>query len=436
MSASPGASGGAASAGTARPGGADLVVTGERIVTDGRANTSAVGVLIGGGEITRLLGRGEQTAAGAPLHHYRGATVLPGLVDAHLHACLVEGEDLGREPSDELLATSLASGRRAAAGMLAAGVTTARDLGGRGRTALCLRDELCAAGSLRLDVAGRPITAPRGHFASFGLAVRGVPALKAAVRRLVDEGVDVIKVMVTGGNLTPGSDVGAAQFELEEVRALTDQAHALGRRVAAHAHGTAGITLAVSAGVDTIEHCSWLLPGGAPGEPVAALVAEMARQNQVVVVAGPLALGLAATNSVGGVPTAPADPAGLARLKRAWGNARRLRDAGVCVALGTDSLFGQFADDADLAYRLEAMVRHGGFAPHEALELVGAGAAAALGRADEIGRLASGASADLLVVDGDPVADITALRRVRAVYRGGRLVAGGPDESKAKLSWD
>ncbi|MCU1489559.1 MAG: amidohydrolase [Acidimicrobiaceae bacterium] len=397
----------------------------DRLLVSGRPEPNAAGVLLGGGDIVAVIGRDERpsTAPDGLVHHYEGATLLPGLIDAHVHLCLVLGEDLTREPDEALVASSVAAGRRAAAGMLASGVTSARDLGGRTRSAQVLRDALEPGSGPSLSVAGRPVTAPGGHFAAFGLAVRGPRAMREAVDQLAGEGADLVKVMLTGGNLTPGSAPGRAQFELAEVEALTERARARNLRVAAHAHGTVGIELAVRAGVDTIEHCSFLADDGAPGELDTRLVEAMVRAGQVVVVAAPLPAGLAgkaAETLAGG----PSDGERTERLLRAWANARRLVEAGVRVGLGSDSMFGQFADDADLAYRAEAMVVHGGWEPAAVVELMTQGSSAALGASERLGRLRAGSRADLLVVDGDPSRDIGDLRRVRAVYRAGRLVHG------------
>jgi imidazolonepropionase-like amidohydrolase len=229
--------------------------------------------------------------------------------------------------------------------------------------------------------------------------------------------------MLTGGALTPGTALGLAQLDLEELRAVTDRAHQLARRVAAHAHGTAGIQLAVAAGVDTIEHCGFLDFAGNPGPIDDRLVEQMAERGQVVVIAAPMPSGMVDTDADTGRGVGAPDPARVASLQRAWRNAASLRRAGVQVALGSDSFFGQFSDFRDLIYRAEAIVAVGGWSPSDVLGLLTSGGAAALGRNKEIGRLAAGAKADLLVVDGDPSQDMTALRRVLAVYRSGRLVS-------------
>ena len=387
------------------------------------------GVVIETGRIAALTGVSgspDPRPEGVAAHEYPGGTLLPGFVDSHVHACLVHGEDVTCSSGDESLEESIESGRLAAGAMLRSGVTAARDLGRRATAAQRLRDQLSVATGPLLEVAGRPITVSGGHFAAFGLNVSGPKQCRAAVDELVDEGVDLIKVMLTGGMLTPGTSIGEAQLDLAELGAIVDRAHQLGRRVAAHAHGTAGIAIAVAAGVDTIEHCSWLDRGRVPGtgrqaprradrragpgrghrRPDAVRARGHRRRSRTRRRAHP-------------IPTV-SPPYGAA-----WRLAAGLRQAGVRVALGSDSFFGQFSDHRDLFYRAEAMVNLGGWDPVEVLELITKGGAAALGRTRERGVLARDMLADLVVVDGNPATDITVLRKVRAVYRAGRLVAGG-----------
>jgi imidazolonepropionase-like amidohydrolase len=148
------------------------------------------------------------------------------------------------------------------------------------------------------------------------------------------------------------------------------------------------------------------------------------------VVAGPIPSGLVDTEADLGRFTGDPDRGRVGTLLRAWRNAAQLRQMGVQVALGSDSLFGQFSDSRDLIYRAEAMVTTGGWEPIEVLQLLTEGGAAALGKKGEVGRMAVGATADLVVVEGDPGLDVTALRRVLAVYRAGRLVAGSPGTTR------
>ncbi len=385
------------------------------------------GIEVNGTRILGLVRRGTTLPEGR-VDHYPGATILPGLVDAHTHICMAWGEDLSQLVTEELLASSVQQGLRSAQGMLVTGVTTARDLGARGRAAQLVRRSLTGCNGPRLVVSGRPITSPDGHFASFGITARGPREAEQAVDRLAEEGVDLVKLVLTGGNLTPGTDPSSAQFSLDEVKAVTKCARAHHLRVAAHAHGVAGIELAVQAGVDTIEHCSWATAESFPGEPVGHLVDKIVERDITVVVAGPLPPELAAGYS-SPLPGPLAPSAG--RVLKAWANAATLIEAGVQVGLGTDSLFGQFPRFQDLIFRAEALVAHGSWGPARVVELMTEGGAAALGLSSSIGRLEAGWQADLLVVRGDPSTDIRCLRRVCAVYKDGQLVSGSLPDGEA-----
>jgi imidazolonepropionase-like amidohydrolase len=188
----------------------------------------------------------------------RPCTVLPGLIDAHVHI-FADAAPLSlwrtQGQTDAQLAIQASANARDA---LAAGLTTVRDCGGRAAVVRALAqaiDEGIIPGP-RIVHSGTPITTTAGHCYFFGLEAQGMTDLQRAVRQLHKAGIDFVKVMVTGGDLTPGSNVRAAQYSQSELCALADDAHRLGYRIAGHAHGTEGIRRAVRAGFDTIEHCS------------------------------------------------------------------------------------------------------------------------------------------------------------------------------------
>ena len=179
--------------------------------------------------------------------------------------------------------------------------------------------------------------------------------------------------------------------------------------------------MAAAAGVNTIEHCSWIEPDGSVGSIDVRVAAEMCRRRQVAVIAGPLPGDLALRLGHHADVDARSD-ASSKRLLAVWDNARRARDLGVAVALGTDALFGQFEDHRDLAWRAQALVELAGWSPALALEALWKGGAAAFAMSGRIGVVAPGACADVVVLGGDPRVDIGALRDVRAVFRGGLQV--------------
>ena len=190
-------------------------------------------------------------------------TVLPGLIDCHVHLVFSHTPDpvadLVAEDDQQLLLRTAAGARQALGG----GITTVRDLGGRGGVTFRVRDAI-NAGLLdgpRILAAGSPITITGGHCHFLGLEADGEAAVRTAARRMVKSGANCLKIMATGGRMTPISNVGVAQYSVAEIKAAVDEAHRSRITIAAHAIGTAGIRNAVEAGVNTIEHCSWLGSG-------------------------------------------------------------------------------------------------------------------------------------------------------------------------------
>jgi imidazolonepropionase-like amidohydrolase len=225
-------------------------------------------VLVEAGRIVAVLSR-EEPPTGALTVDLGAVTLLPGLVDSHVHLVFDASDDpvagLADTDDDRLLAAMRDRARVA----LSAGITTVRDLGDRGYVSLRLRDELAddPAGGPQVLAAGPPLTTGRGHcWFLGGETARGADAVRAAVREHADRGVDVIKVMATGGELTPGTSSHEAQFTADELRAAVDEAHRHGLPTTAHAHGAGGIANAVAAGIDMIEHGSFITADGAESD--------------------------------------------------------------------------------------------------------------------------------------------------------------------------
>ncbi|GDY30482.1 amidohydrolase family protein [Gandjariella thermophila] len=332
-------------------------------------------------------------------------TALPGLIDCHVHLAFDAGPDIAAAVAGENTALVLGMAARAQR-LLDAGVTTVRDLGDRAGLAVRVRDAI-AAGHLagpRILAATVPLTIPGGHCWFLGGEVDGERSIRDAVRRNADAGADVIKIMVTGGHLTPtGPGMWDSQFGADEVRVAVEEAGRFGLPVAAHAHGTDGIAAAVAAGVTTIEHCTWLRDGGfdAPEDLVARIVD-----------AGIYVCPAISRNWRGFAKRFGEDNAAELFDRLRW-----MDERGVRLAAGTDTGVPG-AVFADPVGALEVFA-HVGFAPERIIELATVDAAAALGLPDT-GRLVPGNRADVLVVDGDPVAGLAALRDVRLVLAGGR----------------
>jgi imidazolonepropionase-like amidohydrolase len=390
-------------AGQARP---DVVAAGRVLLGDGRAVDDAA-VVIERGRVTRVGPRRDVAGTlRGEAEQFPDGCLVPGFIDAHVHLCFRYGADLSAPPDEDALAAVVAVSCRR---LLAAGVTSVRDLGSAGRAVQQTRDAIArgeAAGP-RIRCSGRPVTTADGHLRAFGLAASGEAGMAAAVAAAAADGADTVKIVATGGAGTPGTPLGRAQFTTAELRAAVRAAADRRLPVAAHAHGTEGIARAVSAGVHTVEHCSWMDAAGDVGEPDVPVLAEMRRRGQVAVVAGPL----------------PRTRAQQQRARAIWSNARLAREFGVTQALGTDSMFGQFDDHHDLAWRAQCLVEHASWPAELVLEALWRGGAAALGSPGTLGVIAPGAHADLVVLGSDPRSGIHALHDVRAVFLGGHRVA-------------
>ncbi|MEU3412236.1 metal-dependent hydrolase family protein [Streptomyces sp. NPDC006658] len=370
------------------------------------------GAVLLDGPIIRAVGPHAEVAPlaspGALRLAYPTATILPGLIDAHVHLAFDSGPDpVGTlmKSDDSALLTAMAGRARQ---LLHSGVTTVRDLGDRGGLAVRLRDAIASgqAAGPRILTATAPLTAPGGHCWFLGGEVDGEQAIRDQVKRNIRQGADVIKVMVTGGHLTPGgSAMWESQFTEAELAAAIDEAQRGGKPVAAHAHGTAGIVMAVAAGVDTIEHCTWA-NGRGFDEPVET-AGKMARQGVHVCAA------------ISADWRNYAAKYGQAIADRLLERVRWLDAQGVPLVAGTDAGIPDAPFD-DFAGSLE-LFEHLGFPRERVLALATTEAAGAVGLREHTGRLAPGLDADLLVVDADPLRSIAALRAVELVVTRGRL---------------
>jgi imidazolonepropionase-like amidohydrolase len=305
---------------------------------------------------------------------------------------------------------------------LQAGVTTVRDLGSRGRVTGELREAI-AAGIVpgpRLLVCGRPITCPGGHCHFLGGVAQGVGAVSRLATELIAEGVDALKIMGTGGNMTQGSDPLRAQFSVAELRAVVEAANAAGRRVTVHARGVVGMRAAAEAGVHGIEHARMEIAPGQWGfdEELARAMAERGITAAPTLAASYRAFQGKAAGSRVGLRD------GAVPIPVRQENARRLRESGVRVVVGTDAGASLARFDEAVHVELELLVG-AGWSPLEAIEAGTFGAASAIGLEKEIGSIEPDKWADLVVVRGDPTRHISDVRHVERVFQRGRLVATG-----------
>ncbi|WP_405523572.1 amidohydrolase family protein [Streptomyces canus] len=388
-----------------------MLITAGRVLVDSGTYLEDGAILIEGDSITAVGPRAqiaEQAGSDAVHVVFPEGTVVPGLIDAHVHLAFDGGTDpvaTLHESSDETLLKDM---RRRAEQLLLSGVTTARDLGDRNGLALRLDEEI-ARGSTpgpRIISAGTPATPPGGHCHFLGGEVSGVDEVRDLVRRNITAGVGVIKAMVTGGGLTKdGPKSWQSQFTPEELQALVDEAHQAGLPVAAHAHGTDGITAAVEAGVDTIEHCTWMTNDGFD------LRQDVLKQ----IIDRDIAICPAVSPHWQMLPRF----FGEERAAAMFDLVRQMAEAGAKLIAGTDA--GVQRAGFDGLVPALSFYAHLGLPNSRILDMATTDAADALGLGETTGRIAPGYRADLLAVDGDPLEDLGALKTVRAVFAQGRL---------------
>ncbi|MBX3235592.1 MAG: amidohydrolase family protein [Nitrospiraceae bacterium] len=389
-----------------------------RILT-GLGNTVERATLLVDGE--RITGMGSDRTVRIPRGSTkidgRGLTVLPGYIDCHVHLCLGAEADVVAASEQESSALSLVKATELARRTLEAGFTTVRDVGFRDHGIFTLKraiEQGLAAGP-RIVAAGLAICMPGGHARFIGREADGVEAVRAAVQAQLDAGAEVIKLIASGGVLTPGTSPDQAQMTVEELTAAVQVADAHGRHVAAHAHGSSGMKNAVRAGVHSIEHGTLL------DEEAGSLMAE----RGVYMVPTLSALATTAACPAGcGIPDSARDKA-RSMVKQHQKSFRSARRRGVPIAFGTDA-GTPFNHHGENAQEFERMVAFG-MSPMEAI-IAGTSAAARLLRLDqEIGSIAVRKQADLVFIEGNPLKKIELLRRkdkLVGVMQRGRFVAG------------
>ena len=398
------------------PGGALVLVEDQKIVGVEPASAAAPD----GCEVTELAG-----------------TLLPGLIDTHVHLCGDSGlralDQIPELSADELQKVIATAEQQ----HLRAGVTAVRDLGDH-RWAVLDRigSGIVSAGvgsggigsagtgsagvgygGIRPTVvaSGPPITSPGGHCWSMGGEAASEDDLLRAVRERAERGAAVVKIMASGGVMTPDTDMLAGQFTFTQLRAVVEEAHRLALPVTAHAHALPAVEASAAAGVDGIEHCSCLTAGGSRRPP--RLLARL------------VASGTYICPTLGRVPGVAPPPRVQATLEAVHATYEQhlphvaaLRDAGMILLAGTDAGIGPSKRHGLVPMAIADLVAACGMAPADALASATSVAARACGLEHRAGRLAPGLQADLLAVDGDALTDVTVLQRSRLVLVRGREV--------------
>jgi imidazolonepropionase-like amidohydrolase len=368
-------------------------------------------IVIEDGRIGRVATRDVPGGAGAgdePAIDLRGKYLVPGLIDAHCHITLsgdlVEAE-LAHDPRTRILRAAHNARRT-----LLAGITTIRDTCGLDDSDILLRDAI-ASGRVpgpRIVACGRMITMTGGHGWFYGQEVDGPDAVRRAVRERIKARADWVKFMASGGFAEEGEQPASSQLDADELAAGVREAAKAGRKTCAHAHGAAAIKNCLRAGIDSIEHASFM-----DQEAI-----DLLRQRDGFIV--PTFSIYYKMKETGASHHLPPFVVELAR--RAWDlKVERFQDAyraGVHVAAGSDN-GSPAAAHPDIATELEIFVRIG-LSPYEALRTATAEAARLLGLEGEIGTIEPGKRADLVVLGDNPLSDVSAVRRVEGVLKDGR----------------
>ena len=348
----------------------------------------------------------------------RGLTLLPGLIDCHVHLCWRGEADVVKAVQQETPIETLLKASRSAGQTLEAGVTTVRDVGSRDHLIFALKkaiDKGLTPGP-RIIGAGLAICMIGGHLRRvIAQEVEGVEQVRQVVREQIDAGAEVIKVIASGGVLTPGTSPDQAQMTLEELRAAVDEAKQAGRKVAAHAHGASGMKNAIHAGVHSIEHATLM------DEEAAGLFAKHA----VYMVPTLSALATTAACRRGcGIPDDALEKAKV-MTKRHQNSFRQAHRRGLLIAMGTDAgtPFNYHGENAQELGRMVAF----GMTSMEAIVASTSAAARLIGIQDQVGTIAKGKQADLVLFDGNPLRRIELLQdrsRIVGVMQAGKFVSG------------
>ena len=372
-------------------------------IIDGRGDVQARGfVVIEKNRITEVgKGPGPAKKNGYEVMDLEGRCVLPGMIDCHVHLCIDGSADpMQSLQKDSAAMITLKAARHAHLSLLA-GVTTVRDLGSVNGISGSLRDAINLGIVIgpRIVSTNQAVCITGGQGWQFSRQADGADGVRQAVREQIRAGADAIKMMATGGVITQGVEPGSPQFTLEELKAGAEEAHKAGRKIAAHAQGNEGIKNSLRAGFDTIEHGIFL-----DDEAIGLLLEK--RATLVPTLSAPF--NIMEKGEKSGIPafiiekTRKVKDTHVDSIKKAY-------KAGVTIASGADA-GTPFNGHGENLRELELLVRIG-LSPMEAIVAATRVASETLGLGSRIGTIEPGKLADLIVVEGDPLKDITVLQR-------------------------
>ena len=391
-------------------------VDGTVVVGDGRVLEHAT-VLVKGERIEKVAEKNIRIPKDAQKIPMDGQVLLPGFIDSHIHICLDSSPDPMTSALTESQTMTTLKAAKAARQTLLAGITSVRDMGGKDGIDLGLRQaiNLGLIPGPRMLASGKLICMTGGHGWQVGLEANGVDAVRKAAREQIKAGVDIVKLMATGGVLTPAVEPGSEQLTEAELKAGVEEAHKAGRKTATHAMGTKGILNALRAGIDSIEHGVYL------DEEAVSLMVE---KNVPLIPTLSALFNILNKGIEAGIPafavekTLKVKPFHLESVRMA-------RAAGVRIAMGTDA-GTPFNIHGDNLRELKLLVDCG-FSPMDAIEAGTRIAAQVLGMENQLGTIEEGKLADLVLIEGNPLEDIEILLKrelIRLVIKGGKNVNG------------
>jgi imidazolonepropionase-like amidohydrolase len=396
---------------------ATAFVDGRVIVGDGRILERAT-VLVEDEKIVKIAQNSMNIPKDTQKIPLEGQTLLPGFIDAHIHICMDGSPDPVAASLSESPTITTLKAAQSARRTLMAGVTTVRDMGAKDGIDFGLRQAINSGliPGPRMLISGRLICMTGGHGWQIGLEANGPDEVRKAAREQIKAGADIVKLMATGGVLTPAVEPGSEQFTEEELRAGVEEAHKAGKKTATHAMGTRGILNALKAGIDSIEHGVYL-----DDETVSIMVK---RKTPLIPTISAL-YNIESKGIEAGIPeyavqkTLKVKPFHLESIRMA-------REAGVPVAMGTDAGTPFNMHGGNLS-EIKLLVDYGGFSPMGAIEAGTRIAARVLGLEKELGTVAEGKVADLVMVEGNPLDNMDVLLNQESIWlvmQGGKIVKG------------